>query len=379
MKELFFLFSVLGGSPLLLEASCSVKVGVLLPLSGPAAAYGQAAKIGVQKAIDEIQARKQNCHLDFVHQDTRSLGAAAALASNLLINQGVQVLFGPMTSQPIQAVLPVANHHQIPVLSPTGTANDLVEHPFFSRTCFPDDTQAKLAASFLFQEQNLREAIVLTNQDLTYSVGLSQAFKKSFRQQGGGILHQDFYSEADTDFKAILGRIRRLRRSQKNQNTPIGIFLPDQYIRAALLLRQAKELLAPGSYFFIGPDAWEVGPLFYQLSTSPAASDHFYITHFNPAQLKPHQADKANLGIFGSLAYDGISFLNSQIQALKGPFSPLILNQSLRNSKPYEGLTGRIQTQEGNPIKGGVIMRFGAKKAHFFKKIDHDHQLISQP
>jgi branched-chain amino acid transport system substrate-binding protein len=338
---------------------CVIKIGVLIPISGPSAAYGRAAQKGFLLSFEELK-KTSSCEIVILFQDTQGLPHTAALAANHLIGQNVHVFLGPMTSDPTNAVLPIAKKANIPVLSPSATEDDLAKHPYFSRVCYSDSLQAALSATFITKHLKIKEAVVLTNHDSSYSQGLSKAFQEAFHKQEGQIVKKDFYTSTDIDFKAMLGRLRRLEKQEQKQ---FAIFLPDQYIHAAPILRQAHELGLQS--VFVGTDAWQSGSVFFQLATPQGAKNNFFTTHFAQEQIhlnpKADELDKqlvkryrTRLNIFSALAYDSGLFLGQQIETSQENSQGL--NDCLRNSKTFDGVTGMIQTNNGNPLKGGVIM-----------------------
>ena len=112
-----------------------IKIGVLLPLSGPAAAFGQ----GIEQAIDFAAAEANDdggitvggatCTIELSRYDTKGSAEQASAGMNQLISEGVKFVFGPSLSQEVSAIQQIAARNDILVIgasySSTGISPDL--------------------------------------------------------------------------------------------------------------------------------------------------------------------------------------------------------------------------------------------------------------
>lgn len=124
----------------------TVKVGVLLSLSGPAAPFGiperDVVKILADKynAAGGINGRKLEL---IVHDDQTNPTEAARGATKLIQQDKVQVIIGPTAGSAALAMLPIAASNQVPVLAPVGTisvtAKENAFFPWVFRTCTNDE------------------------------------------------------------------------------------------------------------------------------------------------------------------------------------------------------------------------------------------------
>lgn len=90
-----------------------VKVGLLLPLTGRAAELGQDMLKAAQMALFDAG----NNSLILVPKDTGGAADRAARAANELIEEGAEILIGPLFSSAVQAVTPIAQAADIRVLA----------------------------------------------------------------------------------------------------------------------------------------------------------------------------------------------------------------------------------------------------------------------
>jgi len=94
-------------------ATGSIKVGLLLPLSGAHAELGQAMLNAAQMAVFD----ENGAQLELLPRDTGDDPAIAAAALTQLADQGAQIIVGPLFAAQVAAVKPVAAHRNLPVLA----------------------------------------------------------------------------------------------------------------------------------------------------------------------------------------------------------------------------------------------------------------------
>lgn len=96
-------------SPALKELA-AVKIGILVPLSGPQAELGQAMLNAAQLALFDVNAS----NITIVPRDTTT---GAARAANEVMAEGAQIILGPLFAQDVKAVAPIARVRNVPVLA----------------------------------------------------------------------------------------------------------------------------------------------------------------------------------------------------------------------------------------------------------------------
>lgn len=89
------------------------RVGLLLPLSGPAAALGQAMLNAAQMALFD----QPDSGITLLPRDTQGSADGAVAAARDVIQQGAQVIIGPLLAAEVEAVKPIAAGANVPVLA----------------------------------------------------------------------------------------------------------------------------------------------------------------------------------------------------------------------------------------------------------------------
>ena len=340
-----------------------IKVGINYELSGAVATYGDASVKGIEMAFDEINAAGgiNGKQVETIKYDTKSEPAeATTLATKLMTQDKVVTVIGPATSGSFKATIPVANQNKIPVVSGSATAEDVTvsngkvqEYAF--RTCFSDSFQGTAMASFAAENLGASSAVIIKDNSNDYSKGLADAFTTEFENQGGTIVTSEAYVAGDTDFQAILTRI-------KSQSFD-AIYLPGYYNEVGLIIKQARDLgiTAP----ILGGDGYE-SPTLLQLAGASALNNVYYTNHYSSLD-----TDNAKVGefianfkakynedpsAFSALGYDTAYFVADAI----GRASDLTgeaVKDAMASTTDFSGVTGTFSIDANHdPDKAALVI-----------------------
>ncbi len=336
-----------------------VKIGVVLPLTGPIAAFGQTSKGGLDIAYEQNHKLKNGDDVKLVVLDDRGDKVEAATAvKRLLDKDGVSVILGEVASSNSMAMAPVAERAKTPMITHASTNPRVTKgKKYVTRACFIDPFQGAVMAKYAL-DNGMKKAVVVTDAKQDYSVGLSKAFKKAYTKNGGKILKTVLINSGDKDFNAQVATIK--------QSNPDIIAFTGYYPEAALMVKQARAMGVKAP--FIGADG--VGfPELVKIG-GKAAEGFMYTDHFNEAAATSPEA-KAYVKAFhkkynkaadsmGALAADAygmiLNAMNKCIDEGKAPTDKECINTNLRNTKDYKGITGVINIDKnGNAVKSAVV------------------------
>lgn len=336
-----------------------VKIGVVLPLTGPIAAFGQTSKGGLDIAYAQNHKLKNGDDVKLIVLDDRGDKVEAATAVKRLINKNnVTVILGEVASSNSMAMAPVAENAKTPMITHASTNPRVTKgKKFVTRACFIDPFQGAVAANYALSK-GLKTAVIVTDTKQDYSVGLSKAFRKAYTKGGGKVLKTVYINSGDKDFNAQVSTIKSLH--------PDIIDFTGYYPEGALLARQARAVGVKAP--FIGGD----GSGFPELVKigGKAVEGFMYTDHFNEAAAKSPEA-KAYVEAFhaknhkaadsmGALAADAygmiLAAMNKCIDEGKAPTDKVCVNNNLRHTKNYHGVTGVINIDKnGNAVKSAVV------------------------
>ncbi len=215
-----------------------IVIGHYASLTGGTAHFGQDTDKAAKLAVEEANAKGGvlGRKVRLVTLDTRGENAEGANAVSRLIDvEKVDALIGEVASSISLAGGRVAQRRGIPMVSPSSTNPKVTEvGDYIFRVCFIDPFQGKVMATFARKNLKLDKVAILKDVKNDYSIGLAEAFKKAFTEQGGAIAIEQSYSAGDTDFSAQLTAIKGAGVQ--------AIFVPGYYSEVGAIARTAQRL-----------------------------------------------------------------------------------------------------------------------------------------
>lgn len=107
----------------------AVKIGIILPTSGPLAVPGQASRRGIELG-EKLLAGAAGRPLEFIYTDTESKAENGRLAAERLIQDGCSLLIGAWDSGTTISAAQVAEQQQVPLLVNIASAPQLTEQGY---------------------------------------------------------------------------------------------------------------------------------------------------------------------------------------------------------------------------------------------------------
>ena len=214
----------------------SFKIGVTGPLTGAAAAYGNAVVNGAKLAADEINAAGgvNGYTFEINGQDDENDTEKAINAYNTLKDWGMQILVGTTTSKPCIAVAAETANDNMFQITPSGSAVECVANDNVFRVCFTDPDQGTASAKYIGEHKLATKVAIIYDSSTEYSSGLREAFVNEAANQGIEIVADEaFTADTNTDFSVQLDKA-------KDAGAEL-VFLPIYYQEASIILKQASD------------------------------------------------------------------------------------------------------------------------------------------
>ncbi|MGB4431964.1 MAG: ABC transporter substrate-binding protein [Limnochordia bacterium] len=348
-----------------------IKIGLISSLTGSVSTYGQSVRNAVTMAVDDINASGGilGRQISLIILDDKGDGTEAAQAARRLIDrENIALILGPVITPSVMAVAPICQAAGVPMLTPTGTGDQITTvGDFIFRGAYKDSFQGRIMAQFAAENLGLKEAAIIYDVANDYSVGLRNAFKTTFEELGGKIIAEESYSTGDTDFSAQLTSLA--------MRNPQALFIPDYYSTAGPILMQAR--LMGMDAVMLGVDGWDSPDL--SALAGGFEEGGYIVNHYSGDVDSPvtqgfiaqytaafGQAPDA----LAALAYDGVMIVTKALEAA-GSTDPEALKQALGTVEAIEGATGTIKMDpEGTPIKSAVILKITNGKWELVDRID---------
>ena len=255
------------------ESTGPVRIGVLLPLSGPDAERGRMMLNGARYAADDLNSHRGHFGrlVELVVIDTRGTAEGAEQAFRSAVSSGVVGVAGVYSTTEARAMAPLAKSLRIPMVIAMATGNDDVigVNPFVYRVVFTDKQQSEMIAAYLKYYRRAGRLAVMISTDPAdiYVRNVARDVMQKFRDLGGEVVavnKLDPKNPASTLKSAAL-------------LLPEAILLPFEGKVAAACYKKLRELGYEG--IICGPDSWD-DPLFFQALSGVKAVGNSYYTAF---------------------------------------------------------------------------------------------------
>jgi branched-chain amino acid transport system substrate-binding protein len=343
-----------------------IKFGFYGALTGPTATFAISGKNGATLAVEQINAAGGvlGKPLVLLAEDDRGEAAeAASVVSKLITRDHVVALIGEQASSRTLAAAPIAQSYQVPMISPTSTNVEVTKKgDYIFRMCFIDPYQGKALATFSRRELKAQTAAILVDARSDYSMGLAQAFRAAFTEQGGRVLDELKYTEGDSDFSAQLTALA--------PKAPDVLVIPGYYTDAGLIARQARALGMKA--VLLGADGWD-SPKLVEIGGEAIEgsylSNHYSVDDPSPSVRKFVDAYKARFGSepdsIATLSYDATRLLADAITRA-GSTEGKRVRDAMASTRDFAAVTGPVTMDaDRNPLKSAVILKVDGGRFRF--------------
>jgi ABC-type branched-subunit amino acid transport system substrate-binding protein len=274
-------------------ADCQVTVGVVMELTGPAGAYGQAGAKSVEMAFRDINDAGgvlEGCKLVTDTRDSQSQGNVAVDAATQLVQvKKVPVLIGGIISSvSIPILTSVTGPAKVVQVSPASSSPTLTAlgregktNGVFFRTITSDALQGVAAAKYALDQGLKKLSVIHVNND--FGVNMVKEFSKAYKALGGEIVSVTPYNEKQPSYQAEV--------TAAMAGNPDGLYLISYPVDGATIARQwisqggvPKFLLNDGMNspeFITNVGAQHLNDAYGTSSgTSPTPSTEYFTKHY---------------------------------------------------------------------------------------------------
>lgn len=214
--------------------SGEIRIGVTLPRTGPLEDYGLSAYYGANtsaRLINEnggINGKK----LTLIWRDNKSDPEQAKKDIVEFVEKyQTPAVIGPLMSNALMAVRPLAEELKVVVMSPMATIDVATAgNPWVFRATFTNSAEARAVIRFQMEKYGARSAGMLYDSDGAYAVEMAGIFERMFVESGGEFVgaHSFLNAAGEKDYETPL----RLLAEKK----------PD-FIFVACYAREATEVI----------------------------------------------------------------------------------------------------------------------------------------
>lgn len=335
----------------LLFAGCpekTIRVGVVLPLSGENSTYGEALRKGIELAYQEVQADDSaNVMLDLSTVDTESNAEKARDLLAAEYEAGALVAIGGAISDEAKNMIDVIDRFDRVLISPSASSPELTGiSSNFYRVWPSDFAAATKMAQFAASDLKIVKVVVITEMQ-SYAKGIHGVFQPAFEGFGGEVIEVIEVPPGTSDLGGLIDRVITLK--------PEAVYLAGFEVGIGSMIQELRRLeyqgrilttsafALPSSIARVGQDA--TGVILTQ-SVFELDSDHAHIQKFVKG-FEERYGEKPD--IYAAHGYDAMKVVATALA--DRPALPREVIKGLRDVKDFPGVTGSIQFDEKGDVR----------------------------
>lgn len=344
----------------------SFRVAMLLPLSGKAEDAGKSMKNAAMLAMGDLN----NNNLQIQFYDTKSTSSGARIAAENAVNSGIDLILGPLMSEEVAAISPLAQKEEIPVIS-FSTSPSVLQEGIYTLGLLNEEQIDRIVK---YAVQNNRRHIAIVLPDNQSGINMLKSALIAAKSEGAKITKVGFYSPETMDFGSLVTSM--IGSSATNATDYAGKFGFDALIvpesgnrlKAITSMFSYYDAAAP-DVLFLGTSVWANTNLSKETELYGAAyplMSAARMAHFSQKYNEMFGQKPNPLGIF---AYDSVAlasalskkdkyYLNEEITNLDGYFGMSGVFRIFANGKNEHGLDVVKVTTSGPQIADSAPQRF---------------------
>ncbi len=370
---LLFLLALMSWCPPFLAAAAEPPVarfGVCLSLTGPYAASGKKYLAGIKMRMEHHNdnlkpADPKAFKLEMVLRDDKSTAdGAAAVTRELAEKADVSAIIGPLSTNQMLAMQPIARDKQVPIISPSVTSPKIGrDRDWTYRLLFDDNYQGVALARYLVNQEKVKTTAAIISDAAIYSSSVFAAFKKEFEKLGGKVVAEEHYKwvvdddDRHYDFQPHLTRIADAK--------PDIVLLPVNSVDVIAIVSRSTQLEM--GLRFCGGDTWQHENILLSSGNDLEGACFVSAIDFN--------LDSADMHLYLQL-FDHSNDPDAQLMSVLGYDALSLIIEALRHGRSGSEIHDRLYQIRDFPLATGTLTidpEQGSQKTAYIQKITMDH------
>ena len=323
----------------------TVKIGVVLPLTGVDSVYGEAIRKGVEVAQAELASTSTPIEIEIVDSESKPEVAQQKVGEQY--SSGALAVIGGVTSDDVKAVIEVVDRYDRVLLSPSASSPELTDiSRYFYRICPSDFSAANRMADFASRTLKLESVVVVVER--TYGQGIQKVFKDAFVNAGGEVLETIEVPPGTFDFSGLVDHVTSLE--------PAAVYLAAFAPATSALIKELRKQSFEGRILTtsafttsaiadVGQEAQDVvlTQLFFELD-----SEHAHVRKF----VEGFEAKFSELpDLYAAYGYDSLRVLAAAVDGRPALASEVTKGLRDVSIAGFPGVTGSIQFDEKGDVQ----------------------------
>jgi branched-chain amino acid transport system substrate-binding protein len=189
-----------------------IKIGLLLPETGPLAANGKDMANGFQLFFEEQGWKLAGREVKLITEDDEGKPPTGlAKARSLVESQNVHVLVGPLSAAVGYAVAPYVDGKKVPTIFPIVSAEDITQRkksPYIVRTGWSSAQPSHPFGKWVYDNLGYKK-IAMIGYDFAFGWEVAAGFQRTFEEAGGQVVQKLWPPLNTPDFAPYLAQLRR--------------------------------------------------------------------------------------------------------------------------------------------------------------------------
>jgi branched-chain amino acid transport system substrate-binding protein len=324
--------------------SGQVKVALILPLSagGNAGVAGQAMRNAAEMALAEFNSP----NIQLLVKDDGGTPDGARAAAEQALNEGAEIIVGPLFAQAVSVVGQVARTRSIPVIAFSTDAN-VASHGVYLLSFLPESDVRRIVQ---YAAANGKRSYAALIPDNPYGTVVEAAFRQDVARHGGRIVAIERYPH---DNAAMAGPIKSVAQAAAGAE---AIIIPDGGDAVPEVVRalgadgvNTRKIQLLGTGLWDDPRIFSTPALDGGWFAAPDAAGYRNFAARYGARFKQQPVRTA------TLAYDAVALIAALVKT-QGPrrFSPEVLT----NPSGFSGIDGLFRFRpDGTNERGLAVLR----------------------
>lgn len=194
------------------HAADTITIALAGPTTGPVTQYGTMQNIGVNMAIEQLNAKGGMNGKQLVAKvyDDACEPKQAVTVANQIVNDGVQFVIGHLCSSSTIPAAKIYNDEGIIMISGASTAPELTDKGYTTifRTIGLDSQTTPISAEYVQNELKPKNIAILHDKQ-QYGQGLADGIKKILEDAGVEVAIFEGVNKGQTDFSALITKMKK--------------------------------------------------------------------------------------------------------------------------------------------------------------------------
>jgi ABC-type branched-subunit amino acid transport system substrate-binding protein len=321
-----------------------VKVGLILPLSanGNAGIAGQAMRNAAEMALAEFS----DPNIQLLPKDDNGTGQGAQVAVQQAIDEGAQIILGPLFAHSVTGAKPIARNRGIPMIA-FSTDTNVASAGTYLLSFLPESDVDRVVAYAISQGKRSFVGLVPSN---AYGSVAEGEFKQAVARRGGRVMALEHYAE---DRNKVGEAVRLVAQAAGRAD---ALFVPDggEAVNDVIGALSAAGVNVR-QFALLGTQLWDDPKIFsnplleggWYPAPDPAGFRAFAERYRGRYRQDPPRP--------AALAYDAVALVAALVKA-QG--SQRITSEVLTNPSGFAGIDGVFRFRnDGTNQRGLAILR----------------------